>query len=65
MRIIWAGHGARDRRVDGAGAHTLVWPTNVLNAGSIAGAASKHNIQQFYCDGTNARAVAAMLTGQN
>lgn len=50
---------------DAAGSRTFVWPTNILNAGTIGGTASKHNIQTFYCDGANARATGAMLTNQN
>jgi hypothetical protein len=50
---------------DGVGSHTFVWPTAVLNAGTIGSTLSKHNIQSFYCDGSNARATAAMLTNQN
>ena len=50
---------------DATGSHTFVWPANVLNAGTIGSTAGKHNIQTFYCDGTNARATAAMLTNQN
>ncbi|MHB8653278.1 MAG: hypothetical protein ACYDA9_05295 [Terriglobia bacterium] len=50
---------------DATGSHTFVWPSNVLNGGTIGSAASKHNIQSFYCDGTNARATSAILTNQN
>jgi hypothetical protein len=50
---------------DATGGRTFVWPTNVLNAGTIGTTLSKHNIQTFYCDGTNCRATAAMLTNQN
>lgn len=50
---------------DATGSRTFVWPTNILNAGTIGATASKHNIQQFYCDGTNARATGTMLTNQN
>jgi hypothetical protein len=50
---------------DATGSRTFAWPTNVLNAGVIGSMPSKHNIQMFYYDGTNARAVGAMLKDQS
>ena len=50
---------------DAIGGRSFVWPTNVLNGGTIGSTASKHNLQTFYCDGTNARATAGMLINQN
>jgi len=49
---------------DGTGGRTFVWPTNVLNAMSIAGqagGASEVSTQMFFWDGTNAYAISPGL----
>jgi len=45
---------------DGAGSHTLVFPTNVKGAGTIAATASGYNVQDFIYDGTNFLASSSM-----
>ncbi len=45
---------------DATGGRTWTWPTNVKGAGTINTTASKHNVQLFSCDGTNAWAVSPM-----
>lgn len=43
--------------------YSITWPGNVFGGGSNVGtAASKHNVQAFYCDGTNLYSLAGMRT---
>lgn len=42
---------------DGVGSHTFVWPTTILNAGTIESTASACTNQVFVWDGTNAQAL--------
>lgn len=46
---------------DGTGGHTFVWPTSVLNAGTIDATASACSTQTFVWDGTFAQALGTML----
>ena len=46
---------------DGSGAHTFVFPTSVLNAGTIDATASACSVQTFVWDGTFAQALGTML----
>ena len=50
-------------------AKSFAWPTTgmqFLNHGTIGtSTTARHNIQTFYCDGTNARAASMMLINQN
>ena len=43
---------------DGTGGWTFTWPTNVLGAIPVGGAASQVTLQSFFYDGTNAYPVA-------
>lgn len=46
---------------DGSGAHTNVFPANVLGAGTVDGTASTCSRQTFWFDGTNANAKTSMV----
>lgn len=48
---------------DGTGGRTFVPPTNVLNMGTIASAASACSTQEFLFDGSNAVAMGPMQSG--
>ncbi len=45
---------------DATGGRTFVAPTTLKGFGTINTTASKHNVQMFYCDGTNAWAASPM-----
>ncbi len=45
---------------DATGGRTFVAPTTMKGFGALNTAASKHNVQAFYCDGTNAWATSPM-----
>jgi hypothetical protein len=47
---------------DGTGLHTFAWPGNVLGGMGVSPSPSSNNIQAFYFDGTNARALAPGAT---
>lgn len=47
---------------DSAGDHTWTWPTNIHGGGQINNSPNEHNVQSFYCDGTNAWASSPMVS---
>lgn len=48
--------------IQGSGSYTFQWPSNVKGAGTVGVVSGGHNVQSFYCDGTNFYAVSGIRT---